>query len=203
MEKEKFLQSIKETLEAAGFLVDDLVQYCAEKEVPAINAVASDVSVVGVSSKENEERFPFEVMYEGMVRSWVPLEGKKPLGVIFENHLITLHDSSRTVPWREVVKYCREIKIEGHACSAGKIGFWKKVMSSCEEQKKALDNLLISLGGDTIVVQGKWYWSSSEYDGYHAWVFCTLIGADWGGVDYRNKYGNYVVHPVLDLSEFS
>ena len=190
-------------MEAAGFLVDDLVQYCAEKEVPAINAVASDVSVVGVSSKENEERFPFEVMYEGMVRSWVPLEGKKPLGVIFENHLITLHDSSRTVPWREVVKYCREIKIEGHACSAGKIGFWKKVMSSCEEQKKALDNLLISLGGDTIVVQGKWYWSSSEYDGYHAWVFCTLIGADWGGVDYRNKYGNYVVHPVLDLSELS
>lgn len=111
MEKEKFLQSIKETLEAAGFSVDDLVQYCAEKEVPAVNAVASDVSVVGASSKENEERFPFEVMYEGMVRSWVPLEGKKPLGVIFENHLITLHDSPREMTWREAVKYCREIKI--------------------------------------------------------------------------------------------
>ena len=205
MEKEKFLQSIKETLEAAGFSVDDLVQYCAEKEVPAVNAVASDISVVGVSSKENEERFPFEVMYEGMVRSWVPLEGKKLLGVIFENHLITLHNSPREIPWREAVKYCREIKIEGHACSAGKIEFWKKVMNSREEQKKALDNLLISLGGEALV--RKWFWSSSEYSSGYAWIFCTDSngGARQGGVYYSLKVNTNkrVVRPVLDLSKLS
>ena len=205
MEKEKFLQSIKETLEAAGFSVDDLVQYCAEKEVPAVNAVASDVSVVGASSKENEERFPFEVMYEGMVRSWVPLEGKEPLGVIFENHLITLHDSSRTMPWRKAMEYCREIKIEGHACSAGKIEFWKKVMNSREEQKKALDNLLISLGGEALV--RKWFWSSSEYSSGYAWFFCTdsNYGAKQGGVVYYSKDYTVkrVVRPVLDLSKLS
>lgn len=75
MEREKYLKSVKDNLEAAGFSVDDLVQFITEK---AVNSV---------------QKFHFEVMYEGMVRSWVPLEGKKPLGVIFEDYLITLKDS--------------------------------------------------------------------------------------------------------------
>ena len=173
-------------METAFFSVVDVVNFCHNYE-----------------SQGQEKKFAFEVMYEGMVRSWVPLEGKQPLGVIFKNHLITLHDSSRMMEWEHALGYCQEIKIEGYACSAGKFRFWKKLVNLSKRQKRMLDDLLVSLGGDTLAVQGKWYWSSSEYDGYHAWVFCTLIGADWGGVDYRNKYGNYVVHPVLDLSELS
>lgn len=52
MEREKYLKSVKDNLEAAGFSVDDLVQFITEK---AANSV---------------QKFPFEVMYEGMVRGW-------------------------------------------------------------------------------------------------------------------------------------
>ena len=95
-------------MEAAGFSVDDLVQFITEK---AANSV---------------QKFPFEVMYEGMVRSWVPLEGKKPLGVIFENYLITLKDSPVKLNWDEAHDYCRGVEIEGHTCTAGWIIFWKE-----------------------------------------------------------------------------
>lgn len=125
-------------------------------------------------------------------------------GVIFENHLITLHDFSRTVPWKEAVRYCQSVKIEDHACSAGKIGFWKKVMNIRDEQKKMLDDLLVSLGGMALV--GKWFWASSEYSNYHAWVFCTGTGARRCGVSYRDKnlyLFKYIACPVLDLSELS
>lgn len=46
-----------------------------------------------------------------------------------------------------------------------------------------------------------YYWSSSEYSDYHAWLFCTHNS---GGVDYNNKgyYGSeYVVRPVLKISK--
>lgn len=108
MEREKYLKSVKDNLEAAGFSVDDLVQFITEK---AANSV---------------QKFPFEVMYEGMVRSWVPLEGKKPLGVIFENYLITLKDSPVKLNWDEAQDYCRGVEIEGHTCTAGWIIFWKE-----------------------------------------------------------------------------
>lgn len=200
MEKrEDYLRQAKEILEAGGVSVDDFVRYCAEKETTSAKKKM-------VRAKVSAQNFAFEVMYEGMVRSWVPLEGKKPLGVIFENHLITLRDSPRTIPWEKAMEYCRKIKVEGHACSAGKIEFWEKVVNLSEEKKKILDDLLISLGGGKIAVQGKWRWSSSEYNVNSARVFCTLKGVNWGGVSYVNKYrynGGYIVRPVLDLSELS
>ncbi len=179
MEIEKVLQQAKELLESANLTVDDLVQYC-------------------------EKGFPFEVMYEGMVRSWVSLEGKKPLGVIFENHLITLKDSPDKVDWYKAKDYCRSVKIDGHACSVGKLRFWKKLVNSSWKQKEALDCLLIRLGGTALGVKRRW--SSSEYDTYGAWVFCTDTGAGQGGVSFYSKYydnRNFVVRPVLDLSDLS
>ena len=91
MEKrEDYLRQAKEILEAGGVSVDDFVRYCAEKETTSAKKKM-------VRAKVSAQNFAFEVMYEGMVRSWVPLEGKKPLGVIFENHLITLRDSPRLI----------------------------------------------------------------------------------------------------------
>lgn len=44
-----------------------------------------------------------------------------------------------------------------------------------------------------------YYWSSSEYNDYLAWVFCTGAGASRGGVsNYSKRYTSYsVVRPVL------
>lgn len=63
MERGKFLQSVKGKLETAFFSVVDAVNFCHNYE-----------------SQGQEKKFAFEVMYEGMVRSWVPLEGKQPVG---------------------------------------------------------------------------------------------------------------------------
>ena len=180
MERGKFLQSVKGKLETAFFSVVDVVNFCHNYE-----------------SQGQEKKFAFEVMYEGMVRSWVPLEGKQPLGVIFKNHLITLHDSSRMMEWEHALGYCQEIKIEGYACSAGKFRFWKKLVNLSKRQKRMLDDLLVSLGGDTLAVQGKWYWSSSEYDLSSAWIFCTGNGRN--GVNYSRKSDTVerYVRPVI------
>lgn len=48
-----------------------------------------------------------------------------------------------------------------------------------------------------------YYWSSSEYNSGNAWVFCTIYGADWGGVTNRGKDGNNngnVVRPILSFT---
>ena len=199
MEKrEDYLRQAKEILEAGGVSVDDFVRYCAEKETTSAKKKM-------VRAKVSAQNFAFEVMYEGMVRSWVPLEGKQPLGVIFKNHLITLHDSSRMMEWEHALGYCQEIKIEGYACSAGKFRFWKKLVNLSKRQKRMLDDLLVSLGGDTLAVQGKWYWSSSQHSFKFddAWLFCTADGANQGGVVCYSKDGGCIARPVLNLSELS
>lgn len=48
-----------------------------------------------------------------------------------------------------------------------------------------------------------YYWSSSDYVNYYAWVFCTVTGASQGGVNYGNKTSGYsytVVRPVLTFT---
>ena len=204
MDKKKFLQSIGDSLEAAGFSVNDLVKYCAEeKKKPS----------AGSSLKE----FPFEVMYEGMVRSWVPLKGKKPLGVIFENHLITLYDSPETMVWEYAMVYCEEIKIEacagikfwdklaslwgqqkkvfiGGSCEAGKIEFWKKLVALSEPQKLAFDKLMVWLGGEPIALSEKRFWSSSYYG-----TGSNMARRHWL-INLDNSYEDAYVRPVLALS---
>ena len=202
--REKVLQQAKKLLESANLTVDDLVQYCAEDEAKKKKTEVSDsVQEEATKAGTSVQKFSFEVMYEGMIRSWFPLEDKKPLGVIFENHLITLKDSSEGLNWHKAKDYCQSVKIDGHVCSAGEIGFWRKMVNSPEKLKEVLDNLLISLGGT--VLKGKWRWSSSEYGNYRAWVFCTNFGVSPAGVDWYKKDGNYsnVVRPVLDLTGLS
>lgn len=67
------------------------------------------------------------------------------------------------------------------------------------DNKEKINEMLETAGGEQLDKE-KYYWSSSEYNGNHAWVFCTSGGADWGGVNYRSKgnliYRN-VVRPVL------
>lgn len=119
-----------------------------------------------ISERKSQQEFPFEVMHDGLVRSWVPLEGKKPLGIIFDDTLIALKDFfvfNSTFLWDEAnwLQDCSYARVEIYACTAGEISFWKKLICNPQKQK-ALDDLLVQLGGEPIA--GKWYWSTSPYD---------------------------------------
>ena len=120
----------------------------------------------GKKIEENaaQQKFPFEVVYNGFVRSWVPLEGKIPLGVIIDETIITLKDFyvfSHLLTWDEARVFQRAsyARVEVYEGTAGNIRFWKKLICNPQKQK-ALDDLLVQLGGEPI--SGKWYWSETE-----------------------------------------
>ena len=98
--------------------------------------------------------------------------------------VLSLKNAATGKNWYEAMKYNIPTKYE-----------WMAI----DENLEAVNKALVKAGGDPIE-KYKYYWSSSEYNGYDAWVFCTLIGADWGGVNDYNKgsSSNYsVVRPVL------
>lgn len=152
MEKERIMQIVKNLLVANGFSTDDFVKYFAKENKTAGTA--------------SQHEFPFEVVYDGLVRSWVPLEGKIPLGVIIDKTIIALKDFhvfSHLLTWDEARIFQRAsyARVDVYEGTAGNIRFWKKLIGNPQKQK-ALDDLLVQLGGEPIA--GKWYWSETEYD---------------------------------------
>lgn len=98
--------------------------------------------------------------------------------------VLSLKNAATGKNWYEAVKYKIPTKYE-----------WMAI----DENLEAVNKALVKAGGDPIE-KYKYYWSSSEYSGSNAWVFCTGNGAGWGGVnDYGKDYGGngYVVRPVL------
>ena len=77
------------------------------------------------------------------------------------------------------------------------------ILSSLYTNLNAINNTISKLGGTQLTGDNEHIWSSSEYNGRNAWVFCTLNGATSGGVDYYSKVSTYngnashVVRPVL------
>lgn len=147
--------------------------------------------------RERKWYYEYPVLYSDGVITNAKCEriGRKPLGIIFENHLITLKDSPDHVNWYEAREYCKKIKIFGQSCDAGTLNFWEKY----KMYQKELNTLLKSVGGKSLNSH-KRYWASSEYSNYRAWVFCT---SGSGGVDYNLKDSNNssnVVRPVLDFN---
>ena len=120
--------------------------------------------------------------------------GRKPLGIIFENHLITLRDSSKRMKWYEAMDYCKSVKIFGQSCEAGTIEFWKKCIG--KKKSKAINKMLASLGGKRIKTKRK-YWSAHGDITLGAWSFCLAPGDEY----YDNKFNRYAVRPVLDFSK--
>lgn len=147
--------------------------------------------------------YQYPVLYSDRTISNAKCErvGRKPLGIVFENHLITLKDSPNGIDWYDAMEYCQKIKIFGQSCEAGEIEFWKKY----RWHKQGLNTQLKSLGGEPFISYGR-YWSSSEYSSNLAWTFCTDNGAGQEGVDWDGKgydTSSYVVRPVLNLSKLS
>ena len=120
--------------------------------------------------------------------------GRKPLGVVFENHLITLRASSKRMKWDEAMDYCKSVKIFGQSCEAGTIEFWKKCIG--KKKSKAINKMLASLGGKRIKTKRK-YWSAHGDITLGAWSFCLAPGDEY----YDNKFNRYAVRPVLDFSK--
>ena len=61
-------------------------------------------------------------------------------------------------------------------------------------------NEMLKIAGGDPIEKYKFYWSSSEYNNYYAWGFCTATGASQGGVYFGSKsydYSRDVVRPVL------
>ena len=81
--------------------------------------------------------------------------GRKPLGIVFENHLITLKDSSKRMNWYEAMDYCKSVKIFGQSCEAGTIEFWRKYL--IEEESYFINKTLLSLEGKRLKPY-EWYW---------------------------------------------
>ena len=122
--------------------------------------------------------------------------GRKPLGIIFENHLITLRDSSKRMKWYEAMDYCKSVKIFGQSCEAGTIEFWRKYL--IEEESYFINKTLLSLEGKRLKPY-EWYWSSSGCTAFFAWIFWTANDNDMDTTN--DKDDHFAVRPVLDFSK--
>ena len=151
-------------------------------------------------------RYKYPVLYSDRTISNAKYErfDRKPLGIIFENHLITLKDSPEDINWYEAMEYCQKIKIFGQSCEAGKREFWEK----CIGHEEALNVQLKSLGGEPFELNDMFYWSSSEYniagymDYHYGWSFNRSVGT----IRIEGTPNNFIhgiVRPVLDLSKVS
>ncbi len=143
------------------------------------------------------KRYPYPVLYSDGVISNAICDriGRKPLGVVFENHLITLRASSKRMKWDEAMDYCKSVKIFGQSCEAGTIEFWKKYL--IEEESGFIYKTLLSLGGNKV---HEWHWSSSGTI-FFAWIFWAGNGANYDDMDTNDKDDHFAVRPVLDFSK--
>lgn len=133
------------------------------------------------------DEYAYPVMYADGTISTLKSDkaGRMPLGVIFENYLITLKISPFGMTWPDAMEYCKSIKIKGEECEAGTTEFWSK----CQEKsiRSNIISILSSLGGDTFGKDVCWtsnayaYWSSGIENYY--WDEC------------------FRVRPVLNLSK--
>lgn len=104
--------------------------------------------------------------------------------------VLSLKNAATGKNWYEAMEYSIPTKHE-----------WMAI----DENLEAVNKALIKAGGDPIE-EYKFYWSSSEYDYGHAWVFCTSYGANCGGVvGYSKVYTSngstsHVVRPVLTFT---
>ena len=73
------------------------------------------------------------------------------------------------------------------------------ILNSLYTNLNAINNAISKVGGTQLTGNNEHIWSSSEYNYFYAWVFCTGSngGARQGGVYNYGKYTNYVVRPVL------
>ena len=90
--------------------------------------------------------------------------------------IVDLHDAPETMTWDEAKEYARK---EGK-----RLPTQRELMLMFVHQKKI--NAALEKHEGKAWKRG-WYWSSSEFDDYRAWV----VDANVGGVYYGSKYYDY------------
>ena len=181
MEKIEVLKQAKRFLEAKGCTVQELSDYCAEEQKRLQNLAVAD-----------GKTFVMEVMYEGFVRSNVPLKGLKPLGIIWKKWLITLQDASEKMPWEKAVEYCRGFKIEGQETMLP----CKEFASDFEDEVAEKINAMCLILKGQPFKEGEMYWTSRN-----SGRFVDIFGK-------RSRGGSstsfcYCVRPALELENLS
>lgn len=181
MKKIEILKQAKRFLDAKGCTVQELSDYCAEEQRRLQNLAVAD-----------GKTFVMEVMYEGFVRSNVPLKELKPLGVIWKNLLITLQDASEKMSWEKAVEYCRGFKIEGQETKLPGKDF---SLDFKQESAEKINAMCAVLGGQPFK-EGEMYWTSEKSE-----HFVNTFGKNSRGGAVASSC--YYVRPVLDLENLS
>lgn len=180
MEKIEVLKQAKRFLDAKGCTVQELSDYCAEEQRRLQNLAVAD-----------GETFALEVMYEGFVRSNVPLKRLKPLGIIWKNWLITLQDASEKMPWEKAVEYCRGFKIEGQETVLPS----KEFSLGFQKEAEKINAMCVVLGGQPFNEE-RMYWTSKKSDYFAGYFGVKSRGGAAASVC-------YYVRPVMDLENLS
>lgn len=99
-----------------------------------------------------------------------------------------------TINGRTIVLALRDMPEQMNWHDAVKLGIpskedWMAIAENLETVNKAL----IRAGGEPL--KNDWYWSSSEYSSYYAWL--SYLNGSYGLNDYYDKDLNRYVRPVL------
>lgn len=142
-----------------------------------------------------KSRFAYPVMYDDGTVSTMECDkiGRTPIGVVFENHLLSLKVSQNEMPWKEALEYCKSIKLLGKGCEAGTAKFWYKF----RDRKKEINKIFYSLG--TKPLSEETYWTS-EKSGKDAVGFGLFYGL-YSGKEWYRQSNKYYAFPMLDLSD--
>lgn len=92
--------------------------------------------------------------------------------------IIALQDEPQQMSWYDAVKIGIPTKNE-----------WMAIAENLD----AVNEALVRAGGEPL--KKSWYWSSSEYSSYYAWL--SYLNYSYGLDDYDYKDDNYYVRPVL------
>lgn len=185
---------MKEIMDKNNLTLAEFIDYCAQSETEAQKKTSAK------KAADSKADFVLEVMFEGMVRSKKPLDGKEPLGVIFDNHLIALNDCGIWEPWEKACRCCTALELNECCADGGTAEFWEKVIN-CNALDQ-IDTLLVKLGGKALRSRC-WHWTMSSYACFEAKTFCTPDSSSRGRIGRTNSFFPSDIRPVWDLSKMS
>lgn len=145
MKKKEAISAIDRIMKDNGLTREELIAYWAQ---------AQEQETV---PQNDQEKYPFEVIFTDGSRAWKPQKGKTPWGVIFRCQAICLKNAPELLTWEEAVAYCKEITLRGKVCNAGSPELWIQILSKEAE----LNEFIKQLGGDEL--KGH-IWTAKEED---------------------------------------